>query len=496
MFNLSEKELIRLDKVKKLKELSINPYPSEEVIIDSRSIDILNDFEKYNNKKVKIAGRLMSRRIMGGASFGELLDCYGRIQLYIKKDSICSENNELYDIFKKLIDLGDFIYVSGYIFKTRLGEITIHVENLKLLSKAIKSLPCVKIEGEKVHFQFTNKEHIYRHRYLDLILNKESKEVFLKRTKIVNSIRNYFNNFGFLEVETPILQPLYGGASARPFTTHHNALDQDLYMRISNELYLKRLIIGGIDGVYEFSKDFRNEGMDRFHNPEFTQVELYVPYKDYKWMMNFTEDLLNKLVLEICGSNSINVGNNVIRIEKPFKKFTMFEVIEHFTGIDISNMDEEELRKTAEKLDISIDPCLGYGRIIDEIFGAKCEPNLIQPTFITTYPIEMSPLAKQNYDNPKFADRFELFINGKECANCFSELNDPIEQRKRFEEEMKLSKRGDDESMVLDEDFLTAMSYGMPPTAGIGIGIDRLTMILTNSRSIQDVILFPQMRKL
>ncbi len=496
MPDFSVEELNRLDKVKKLKELSVNPYPSDEVIIDSKSTNILENFDEYNNKTVKIAGRLMSRRLMGKASFGELLDSYGRIQLYIKKDSIDNENEENYEIFKKLIDLGDFIYVSGYVFKTKLGEISIHVENLKLLSKAIKPLPCVKIDGEKVHFQFTNKEHIYRQRYLDLILNKESKEVFFKRTKITNTIRNYFNNYGYLEVETPVLQPLYGGASARPFTTHHNTLDQELYLRISNELYLKRLIIGGIDGVYEFSKDFRNEGMDRFHNPEFTQVELYVPYKDYKWMMNFTEDLLNRLAIEVCGSKTVQVDDNIINFEKPFKRFTMFEIIEHFTGIDISNMDEDKLRETAKKLDIYIDPCLGYGRIIDEIFGAKCEPNLIQPTFITTYPIEMSPLAKQNYDNPNFVDRFELFMNGKECANCFSELNDPVEQRKRFEEEMKLSKRGDDESMVLDEDFLTAMSYGMPPTAGIGIGIDRLTMILTNSRSIQDVILFPQMRKL
>lgn len=496
MIELTEQEQIRINKLEELRNLGINPYPSDEFIIDTKTIDILNNYNDYEGKTVKLAGRLMSKRVMGGASFCELQDNHCKIQIYIQRDSICSgENKDLYNIvFKKLIDLGDFIGIEGYVFKTKVGEISIHIEKLTLLSKSLKPLPCVKDDGEKIHFQFTDKEQIYRQRYLDLILNKESKEVFIKRSKIVNLMRNYFNNKGFLEVETPILQPLYGGASARPFKTHHNTLDQELYMRISNELYLKRLIIGGIDGVFEFSKDFRNEGMDRFHNPEFTQVELYVPYKDYKWMMNFTEDLLNKLVLEVCGSNSIQVGDNIINFEKPFKRFTMFEIIEHYTGIDISKMDEGELRKVCEKLDIYVDPCLGYGRIIDEIFGAKCEPNIIQPTFITTYPIEMSPLAKQNYDNPKFVDRFELFMNGKECANCFSELNDPIEQRKRFIEEMKLSKMGDDEAMVLDEDFLTAMSYGMPPTAGIGIGIDRLTMILTNSKSIQDVILFPQMR--
>lgn len=494
MPNSSEQELIRFNKLKQIRNLSINPFPSEEFNINCKSTDILSNFNNFEKKNVKLAGRLMSKRVMGGASFCELQDCYGKIQLYIKRDSICKNNdNTLYEIvFKKLIDLGDIIGIEGYVFKTKVGEISIHVEFLKLLSKALKPLPCVKDDGKEVHFQFTNKEQIYRHRYLDLILNKESREVFIKRSKIVNSIRNYFNDYGFLEVETPILQPLYGGASARPFTTHHNKLDQKLYLRISNELYLKRLIIGGFDGVYEFSKDFRNEGMDRFHNPEFTQVELYIPYKDYKWMINFTENLLNKLTLEVCGSNSIKVGDNVINFEKPFKKFTMFEIIEHFTGIDISNMDEEELRKTAKELGVYIEPNLGYGKIIDKIFGEKCEPNLIQPTFITTYPVEMSPLAKRNYNNPKFVERFELFMNCKECANCFSELNDPIEQRERFEEEMKLSKRGDNESMVLDEDFLTAMSYGMPPTAGIGIGIDRLTMVLTNCNSIQDVILFPQ----
>lgn len=498
MDSLSEQEIIRIQKLDRIKQLGINPYPSDEYIIDIKSTDIINNYDEYKDKIVKIAGRLMSKRIMGGASFCEIQDSYGKIQIYIQRNSICKdENKDLYNIFfKKLIDLGDIIGVEGYVFKTKLGEISIHVENIAILSKSLKPLPCVKDDGEQIHCQFTDKEQIYRNRYLDLILNKKSKEVFLKRSKLINFMRNYFNNYGFLEVETPILQPLYGGASARPFITHHNALDQCLYLRISNELYLKRLIIGGIDGVFEFSKDFRNEGMDRFHNPEFTQVELYVPYKDYKWMMKFTEDLLKKLSLEICGSNEIKVGDNIINFGKPFKTFTMFEIIEHYTGIDISNMNEDELRETAKELNIHIDQCLGYGKIIDEIFSDKCEHNLIQPTFITTYPIEMSPLAKQSYNNPKFVDRFELFINGKECANCFSELNDPIEQRKRFEEEIKLSKMGDKEAMILDEDFITAMKYGMPPTAGIGIGIDRLTMILTNSQSIQDVILFPQMKNI
>ena len=491
----SEQELVRIQKLEQLRQLSINPYPAEEFKTTTKIIDILTEYKKYENKEVKIAGRLMSMRIMGGASFCEIQDFENRIQLYVQRDSICpNEDKILYNtVFKKLLDLGDFIGVEGVVFKTKVGEISIHVTNFKLLSKALKPLPSAKDDGGKVHCAFSNTEQKYRQRYVDLILNKDSRNVFKTRIKIIQFIRDYLNNFGYFEVETPILQPLYGGAAARPFKTHHNTLDVDMYLRISNELYLKRLIIGGFEGVYEFSKDFRNEGMDRYHNPEFTQIELYVAYKDYKWMMNFVETMLQNIVKNICGG--LILKNQEVEIDfSRFEKYTMIEVIKKYTGVDISGMNEAQLRNFAKELNIEISDNLGYGKIIDEIFGAMCEPNLIQPTFITDYPIEMSPLAKQKNNDPNFVERFELFINGKECANAFSELNDPLEQKKRFQEELEMARRGDPEAMQMDNDFINAMMYGMPPTAGVGIGIDRLTMFLTGAKSIQDVLLFPQMR--
>lgn len=491
----SEQELVRIQKLEQLRQLSINPYPAEEFKTTTKIIDILTEYKKYENKEVKIAGRLMSMRIMGGASFCEIQDFENRIQLYVQRDSICpNEDKTLYNtVFKKLLDLGDFIGVEGVVFKTKVGEISIHVTNFKLLSKALKPLPSAKDDGGKVHCAFSNTEQKYRQRYVDLILNKDSRNVFKTRIKIIQFIRDYLNNFGYYEVETPILQPLYGGAAARPFKTHHNTLDVDMYLRISNELYLKRLIIGGFEGVYEFSKDFRNEGMDRYHNPEFTQIELYVAYKDYKWMMNFVETMLQNIVKNICGG--LILKNQEVEIDfSRFEKYTMIEVIKKYTDVDISGMNEAQLRNFAKELNIEISDNLGYGKIIDEIFGAMCEPNLIQPTFITDYPIEMSPLAKQKNNDPNFVERFELFINGKECANAFSELNDPLEQKKRFQEELEMARRGDPEAMQMDNDFINAMMYGMPPTAGVGIGIDRLTMLLTGAKSIQDVLLFPQMR--
>ena len=491
----SEQELVRIQKLEQLRQLSINPYPAEEFKTTTKIIDILTEYKKYENKEVKIAGRLMSMRIMGGASFCEIQDFENRIQLYVQRDSICpNEDKILYNtVFKKLLDLGDFIGVEGVVFKTKVGEISIHVTNFKLLSKALKPLPSAKDDGGKVHCAFSNTEQKYRQRYVDLILNKDSRNVFKTRIKIIQFIRDYLNNFGYFEVETPILQPLYGGAAARPFKTHHNTLDVDMYLRISNELYLKRLIIGGFEGVYEFSKDFRNEGMDRYHNPEFTQIELYVAYKDYKWMMNFVETMLQNIVKNICGG--LILKNQEVEIDfSRFEKYTMIEVIKKYIDVDISGMNEAQLRNFAKELNIEISDNLGYGKIIDEIFGAMCEPNLIQPTFIIDYPIEMSPLAKQKNNDPNFVERFELFINGKECANAFSELNDPLEQKKRFQEELEMARRGDPEAMQMDNDFINAMMYGMPPTAGVGIGIDRLTMLLTGAKSIQDVLFFPQMR--
>ena len=500
MYNeLSEQELQRRKNLEKLKEHGIDPYPADLYNVDCTAEDILDNYDKNKiyYKNVSIAGRLMRRRIMGKASFAELQDSTARIQLYINRDEICpDEDKSLYnEIFKKALDIGDFIGVQGYVFTTEMGEITIHVKSLTVLSKSIRPLPMPVIDKDgKVHDAFTDSEQRYRQRYVDLVVNPEVRYTFIKRTKLMNTMREFLNARGYLEVETPILQPIYGGAAARPFKTHHNTLDQTLYLRIANELYLKRLIVGGFDGVYEFAKDFRNEGMSRFHNPEFTQIELYVAYKDYNWMMNTTEEMVEKIALNLHGTTKVQVGENEINFERPWKRYTMFEAIEHFTGIDISEMDEAELRKTAKSLEIEVDDSMGKGKLIDEIFGEKCEPKLIQPTFITDYPVEMSPLAKKHRDKEGLVERFECICNGKEIANAYTELNDPIDQRKRFEEQLELGKRGDDEAMMLDEDFLRSIEYGMPPTAGLGIGIDRLTMIMTNSNSIQDVLFFPQMR--
>jgi lysyl-tRNA synthetase class 2 len=438
----------------------------------------------------------MSRRIMGAASFVEIQDSTGRIQLYVKRDDICpGEDKTLYNsVFKKLLDIGDIIGVKGYVFITQMGEITLHVKSLTLLCKSLRPLPIVKEKKDTVFDAFTDPEQRYRQRYVDLIVNPQVREIFQKRAILINSMRSFLNLRNYLEVETPVLQPLYGGAAARPFTTFHNALDTTLYLRIANELYLKRLIIGGYDGVYEFSKDFRNEGMDRFHNPEFTQMELYVAYKDYEWMMNLVEEMVEKIAIDLHGTTEIQAGANRINFKRPWKRFTMYEVIQHYTGIDIAGKTEQELVAIAKSLNVPINPTMGKGKIIDQIFGEKCEPNLIQPTFITDYPLEMSPLAKKHRSKVGLVERFETICNCKEICNAFSELNDPIDQRERFEAQLELGKRGDMESMVLDEDFLRSLEFGMPPTAGMGIGIDRLTMIMTNSASIQDVLFFPQMR--
>jgi lysyl-tRNA synthetase class 2 len=497
--NLSEQEIVRRNSLQAIKDLGINPYPAELFDVTHKSVEVLENFnanpEDY--KEVTLAGRLMSKRVMGKASFAVLQDSVGKIQLYISRDDICEgENKDLYNqVFKKLLDIGDIIGVKGYVFKTKVGETSVHVSELTVLCKSLKPLPVVKTDADgKVHDAFTNPDLRYRQRYTDLIVNPEVKEAFIKRSQMTNSIRNFLNEKGYLEVETPILQPVYGGAAARPFTTHHNTLDMKLYLRVANELYLKRLIVGGFDGVYEFAKDFRNEGMSRFHNPEFTQMEIYVAYKDYNWMMDMTEAMVEKIALDLHGKTEVQVGENLINFQRPWKRFTMFEAIEHFTGIDVSEMDEVALRATAEKLETPIDPTMGKGKLIDEIFGENCEPKLIQPTFITDYPVEMSPLAKKHRSKKGLVERFEAICNGKELCNAYSELNDPIDQRARFEEQHELGKRGDDEAMVLDEDFLKAIEVGMPPTAGLGIGIDRLAMIMTNSNSIQDVLFFPQMR--
>ncbi|PKP33847.1 MAG: lysine--tRNA ligase [Bacteroidetes bacterium HGW-Bacteroidetes-17] len=495
---LSEHEIVRRNSLKELISLGIDPYPAEEYKSNVAIEEILKNFpeDKSLYQDVQISGRIMSRRIMGAASFVEFQDSTSRIQLYFKRDDICpGEDKTLYNtVFKRLLDIGDIIGVKGYVFITQMGEITIHVTEYKILSKALKPLPVVKEKDDKKYDAFTDPEQRYRQRYLDLIVNPSVKKIFEKRSQLMNTMRTFLNEKGYLEVETPILQPLYGGAAARPFKTHHNSLDMTLYLRIANELYLKRLIVGGFDGVYEFSKDFRNEGMDRFHNPEFTQIELYVAYKDYEWMMNLAEEMIEKVAMDLHGTTKVQVGKNIIDFKRPWKRFTMFEAIAHFTGIDISEMDEDQLRETAAKLNVPIDPSMGKGKLIDEIFGECCEAQLIQPTFITDYPVEMSPLAKKHRKVEGLVERFEAVCNGKELCNAFSELNDPIDQRQRFESQLELGKRGDDESMVLDEDFLNALEYGMPPTAGIGIGIDRLSMIMTNSDSIQDVLFFPQMR--
>ena len=501
--SLSEQEEQRRKSREEIIDLGIDPYPSETFDINTNSQEIKDDFDekKKNFQDVSISGRIMSRRVMGSASFAEIQDSKGKIQIYVRRDDICEgDDKTLYNtIFKKKLDLGDIIGITGYVFKTQMGETTIHVTSLKVLSKSVRPLPVVKEttdeEGDSTKYDvFSNKELKYRRRYIDLIVNPESREIFRKRSAIINEIRNVLNENNFLEVETPILQPIYGGASARPFKTHHNTLDIPLYLRIANELYLKRLIVGGFDGVYEFAKDFRNEGMSRFHNPEFTQCEFYVAYKDYVWMMDFIEDMFKRIVKKVCGSTKVSCGENKIDFEKKWKRYSMYEAIEKFTSVDVSEMDEDSIRKVCKDMNVKVDKSMGRGKLIDEIFGEKCEPNLIQPTYITDYPIEMSPLAKKHRDKDGLVERFELICNGKEICNAFSEINDPIDQRERFEEQVKLGNRGDDEAMVLDEDYLTALEYGMPPTAGIGIGIDRLTMILTDSESIQDVLFFPQMK--
>jgi lysyl-tRNA synthetase class 2 len=501
--SLSEQEIIRRQSMEELQKLGINPYPAElfEVNVSAQEIHLNYPKQKIEYKDLSIAGRLMSRRIMGNASFIELQDETGRIQVYFRRDDLCpGEDKTLYNtVFKKLLDIGDIIGVKGFVFTTQTGEISIHATSFKVLSKALRPLPVVKETKDEqgnihLHDAFTDPEQRYRMRYVDLVVNPHVRDAFTKRTQLVNSMRAYLSNKGYLEVETPVLQPLYGGAAARPFKTHHNTLDMTLYLRIANELYLKRLIVGGYNGVFEFSKDFRNEGMSRYHNPEFTQVELYVAYKDYNWMMNLVEEMLEKAAIDLHGKTEVTVGENIIDFKRPWKRYTMYEAIQHYTGVDISEMSEEQLKATCKELHVPFDNTMGKGKLIDQIFGEKCEPNIIQPTYITDYPVEMSPLAKKHRSKPGLVERFEAICNRKEICNAFSELNDPIDQRKRFEEQLELGKRGDDEAMMLDEDFLRALEYGMPPTAGLGIGIDRLSMIMTNSPSIQDVIFFPQMK--
>ena len=493
---LSEQEQVRRDKLEKIKSLGINPYPAELYPVSDFSIDIKNNFKE--NSKVVLAGRLMSRRIQGNASFAELQDSKGRIQLYFNRDEICSgEDKTSYnELYKKLLDIGDIIGVEGELFKTKVGEKTVLVKNFKLLSKSLRPLPLPKEDSDgNIYDEFNDPELRYRQRYVDLIVNSGVKEAFVKRTLITNSIRKFLNKREYLEVETPILQPIPGGAIARPFLTHHNALNIPLYLRISNELYLKRLIVGGFDGVYEFAKDFRNEGMDRTHNPEFTILELYVSYKDYHWMMDMTEQLLEKVALDSNGKTNIKVGEKSIDFKAPYERISIFGAIEKFTGIDVSKMDESMLKKTADQLGVETDNTMGKGKIIDAIFGDKCESNFIQPTFITDYPKEMSPLTKIHRDDSNLTERFELIVNGKEIANAYSELNDPIDQKERFENQLELSKKGDLEAgEFIDFDYLRALEYGMPPTSGIGIGIDRLVMLMTNNSSIQEVLFFPQMR--
>jgi lysyl-tRNA synthetase class 2 len=500
---LSEQELIRRKARTDLMNMNIDPYPPELFEITTTSREIKEKFkdESASFKNISIAGRIMSRRIMGSASFAEIQDDAGRIQIYLRRDDVCTgEDKSLYnDIFKKKLDIGDIVGIKGFVFVTQVGEISIHVTSFKILTKSLRPLPIVKetedAEGNKKTWDaFTDPEQRYRQRYLDLIVNPEIKDTFRKRALLVNTIRNFLNEKGYLEVETPILQPIHGGAAAKPFVTHHNTLDMPLYLRIANELYLKRLIVGGFDGVFEFAKDFRNEGMSRFHNPEFTQVELYVAYKDYFWMMDLMEEIVEQIAIKLHGDTKVRVGEHVIDFQRPWKRFTMFEAIAHFTGIDISEMDEEALRATAKSLGIATDETMGSGKLIDEIFGEQCESKLIQPTFIIDYPEEMSPLTKKHRSKPGLVERFEAICNGKEIMNAYSELNDPIDQRERFEHQLALAARGDEEAMALDEDFLRALEYGMPPTSGVGLGIDRLSMIMTNSASIQDVLFFPQMR--
>ncbi|NUY81844.1 lysine--tRNA ligase [Flavobacterium sp. MAH-1] len=495
---LSEQEILRREALAELRNMGIEPYPAEQFNVTALSKQIQDDFESFEGKEVTLAGRLMGKRIMGKASFAELKDSEGRIQVYISRDDISDdEEKTAYNVlFKKLLDIGDFIGVTGKVFKTQVGEISVHVTSLKILAKALRPLPVVKTDADgKVHDAFADAEQRYRRRYVDLTVNDYVKETFVKRTKLFNAMRSFFNDRGYLEVETPILQPIPGGASARPFVTHHNSLDIPLYMRIANELYLKRLIVGGFDGVYEFSKNFRNEGMDRTHNPEFTAMEIYVSYKDYNWMMDFCEQLLESCAIAVNGTSKAKFGEHEVDFKAPYARVTMTDAIIKYTGFDISGKSEAELFEAAKSMGIEVDETMGKGKLIDEIFGAKCEGNFIQPTFITDYPKEMSPLCKSHRDNPDLTERFELMVCGKEIANAYSELNDPIDQRERFEAQLKLAERGDEEAgQFIDNDFLRALEYGMPPTSGMGIGMDRLIMFLTNNSSIQEVLFFPQMR--
>ena len=495
MTQLSEQELVRREKLSKLRALGINPYPADLFPVTHTSKQVKDHFE--TGKKVVIAGRLMMIRVQGKASFAQLQDAEGKIQVYFNRDEICPDEDKTKynDIFKKLIDFGDYIGIQGELFTTQVGEKTVMVKDFKLLSKALKPLPLPKEKDGKIYDAFTDPEQRYRQRYADLVVNPHVKEVFVKRTKLFNAMRQFFNDAGYFEVETPVLQPIAGGAAARPFTTHHNALDVPLYMRIANELYLKRLIVGGFDGVYEFSKNFRNEGMDRTHNPEFTAMEIYVAYKDYNWMMDFCERLLEHCAIAVNGTTKATFGEHNIDFKAPYARVTMADSIKEFTGFDITGKTEDEIRKAAEDMDIEVDNTMGKGKLIDEIFGEKCEGNYIQPTFITDYPKEMSPLCKEHRENPELTERFELMVCGKEIANAYSELNDPIDQRERFEHQLKLAEKGDDEAISsIDYDFLRALEYGMPPTSGMGIGMDRLIMFLTNNQSIQEVLFFPQMK--
>ena len=497
ILELSEQEVFRRRSLEELRNLGINPYPAEEYKVTGYAREILDTFEdEAPRRAVSVAGRVMSRRIMGKASFLELQDSTGRIQIYITRDDLCpGEDKTLYNsVVKKLMDIGDFIGVTGEVFRTQMGEISVHAHSLTFLSKALRPLPVVKEKDGEVFDSFTDPELRFRQRYVDLVVNPHVREIFLKRTRIFNAMRQFFNDRGYIEVDTPVLQPIPGGAAARPFITHHNALDIPLYLRIANELYLKRLIVGGFEGVYEFSRNFRNEGMDRTHNPEFTAMEIYVSYKDYDWMMSFTEQMLEHICLSVLGTTKVKVGEREIDFKAPYRRVTMLDAIHEHTGIDVSGMNEEELRATCKSLGIEVDDTMGKGKLIDEIFGEECEGSYIQPTFITDYPKEMSPLTKEHRTNPLLTERFELMVNGKELANAYSELNDPIDQRERFEDQLRLSEKGDDEAMFIDHDFLRALEYGMPPTSGMGIGMDRLVMLLTGQESIQEVLLFPQMR--
>ena len=498
ILELSEQEIFRRESLQELRSLGIEPYPAALYNVDAYSTEIKETFndETTPQRQVSIAGRIMSRRIMGKASFLEIMDSKGRIQVYITRDDICpDENKELYNtVFKKLLDIGDFIGITGFVFRTKMGEISVHAQSLTVLAKSLKPLPIVKTKDGVSYDTFSDPEMRHRQRYVDLIVNEQVRDTFVKRTKMFNAMRTFFNERGYLEVDTPVLQSIPGGAAARPFTTHHNALNMPLYLRIANELYLKRLIVGGFEGVYEFSRNFRNEGMDRTHNPEFTVMEIYVAYTDYNWMMEFTEQMLEYVALEVLGTTKATIGENTIDFKAPYRRITMIDSIEENTGINVAGMNETELREVCKKLGVEQDETMGVGKLIDEIFGEKCEGTYIQPTFITDYPIEMSPLTKKHRTNPSLTERFELMVNGKELANAYSELNDPIDQRERFEDQMKLSEKGDDEAMFIDHDFLRALEYGMPPTSGMGIGMDRLAMYLTGQESIQEVLLFPQMR--